>query len=96
LTNPFPIAQKYGLPSKYLIFKFMKRLTLFIFFTGLLGLVSLAQGLVGDEKIKSIKLYRPGDQTSFPIIQVGAMNELELHFDDLDTRVLNYNYTVQV
>jgi hypothetical protein len=96
LTNPFPIAQKYGLPSKYLIFKFMKRLTLFIFFTGLLGLVSLAQGLVGDEKIKSIKLYRPGDQTSFPIIQVGAMNELELHFDDLDTRVKNYYYTFQL
>jgi hypothetical protein len=27
---------------------------------------------------------------------VGAMNELELHFDDLDTRVKNYYYTFQL
>jgi hypothetical protein len=55
-----------------------------------------AQGEVRSENIKSIKLYRHGDQTSFPAIPVGATELLELHFDDLDNRPKNYYYTFQL
>lgn len=46
--------------------------------------------------IKSVKLYRYGDQTSFPIIALGSNDGLELHFDDLDNRVKNYYYTFEL
>src|SRR5687768_155597 len=46
--------------------------------------------------IKSIKLYRNGDQTSFPVLQLGSADGLELHFDDLDASVKNYYYNFQL
>jgi hypothetical protein len=46
--------------------------------------------------IKSIKLYRNGDQTSFPVLQLGSADGLELHFDDLDASVKNYYYSFQL
>lgn len=51
-------------------------------------------GSVGD--IMSVKLYKPGDQTSFPMIALGSTEGLELHFDDLDADVKNYYYTFQL
>ena len=55
-----------------------------------------AQGEVRNENIKSIKLFRQGDQTSFPAISLGLSDVLELHFDDLDNRPKNYYYTFQL
>ncbi len=46
--------------------------------------------------IKTAKLYRNGDQTSFPVLQLGGTDVLELHFDDLDASVKNYYYTFQL
>lgn len=46
--------------------------------------------------IQSVKLYKWGDQTSFPIIGLGSNDQLELHFDDLDADVKNYYYTYQL
>jgi hypothetical protein len=46
--------------------------------------------------IKTVKLYRSGDQTSFPIIGLNSTDGLELHFDDFDNRVKNYYYTFQL
>jgi hypothetical protein len=50
----------------------------------------------GVPLIKSVKLYRSGDQTSFPLLSLGSADGLELHFDDLDNRVKNYYYTFQL
>jgi hypothetical protein len=55
-----------------------------------------AQDLVFSPNIKTIKLYRTGDQTSFPIVFLNSTDGLELHFDDLDNRVKNYYYTFQL
>ena len=52
------------------------------------------EGSVGD--IMSVKLYKPGDQTSFPMIALGSTEGLELHFDDLEADVKNYYYTFQL
>jgi hypothetical protein len=46
--------------------------------------------------IQSIKLYKWGDQTSFPVIALGGTDQLELHFDDLDADVKNYYYSYQL
>lgn len=43
--------------------------------------------------IKSVKLYRTGDQTSFPALALGSSESLELHFDDLEGGIKNYYYS---
>jgi hypothetical protein len=48
------------------------------------------------ENIRTIKFYRSGDQTALPIIELGSIDGLEVHFDDLDNRVRNYYYTFEL
>jgi hypothetical protein len=55
-----------------------------------------AQTKVYSSTVKSIKLFRSGDQTSFPIIQLGSPDVLQLEFDDLDARVKNFYYSFQL
>ena len=73
----------------------MKR-SLFILAGWFFVLVALAQDQVFNPNIKTIKLYRFGDQISFPIINLASTDGLELHFDDLDNHVKNYYYTFQL
>src|SRR6476619_8645303 len=46
--------------------------------------------------INGIKVFQHGKQLSYPIINIGTINSLELHFDDLDGSVKNYSYTYQL
>jgi len=46
--------------------------------------------------IHSVKLYKGGDQTSFPVIALGGTGQMELHFDDLDADIKNYYYSYQL
>ncbi|MFL5742053.1 MAG: DUF5103 domain-containing protein [Flavisolibacter sp.] len=62
----------------------------------LLSTSAFAQGETKDENIRSIKLYKLGDQTSFPMISVGFTDQLELDFDDLTNRVKNYYYSFEL
>ena len=62
----------------------------------LLAFAGFAQDQIYYSNIKSVKLFRYGDQTSFPIISLGSNDGLELHFDDLDNRVKNYYYTFEL
>lgn len=57
---------------------------------------ALAQSQVFDENIRSAKLYRSGDQTSFPLIELGSPDVLQLDFDDMSNQVKNYYYTYQL
>lgn len=52
--------------------------------------------LVFKNSIRSIKLFRQGDQTSVAVVRLGNVNELELHFDDLNSRPMNYFYTYEL
>jgi hypothetical protein len=52
------------------------------------------QDLAAD--IKSIKLYKPADQTTFPVIVLNTGDALELDFDDLSNNYKNYYYTFQL
>src|SRR5438105_13812070 len=46
--------------------------------------------------IRSVKLYRQGDQTSFPVLNLNSPDALELDFDDLSNTFKNYYYTFQL
>jgi len=52
--------------------------------------------VVANENIKSIKLFPLGDQTAYPIIPLNTVEQLELHFDDINTSQKNYFYTYQL
>ena len=43
--------------------------------------------------IHSVKLFIAGNQDAYPIIKLNATMMMELHFDDLNANVKNYNYT---
>src|SRR6516225_4115560 len=43
--------------------------------------------------IHTVKLFVAGKQDVYPIIPLNVTNALELHFDDLDANIKNYNYT---
>ena len=60
----------------------MKRAAI-IFYLVFSAFFLYAQGELRDPNIRTIKLYNKGDQTSFPIISVGSVDAMELHFDDL-------------
>lgn len=60
------------------------------------GVPVFAQDQIFNPNIKTVKLYRTGDQTSFPIIFLNSTEGLELQFDDLDNYVKNYYYTFQL
>lgn len=47
-------------------------------------------------KISSVQLYPRGNQLGYPIMKMGGIEQLELHFDDLDANVKNYSYTFQL
>lgn len=46
--------------------------------------------------IQSVKLFQRNNQQSLPVINLGGMEELELHFDDMDAYVKNYFYSFQL
>lgn len=52
--------------------------------------------VIYHSNIRSAKLYKGGDQTSFPMIWLNKGETLELHFDDLDADVKTYYYTFQL
>lgn len=47
-------------------------------------------------EIRSAKLYRSGDQTSFPVIALGSPQGLLLDFDDMDADIKNYYYSFEL
>jgi hypothetical protein len=51
---------------------------------------------VYQDNIRSIKLFVKGNQEAYPIIALGSIEALELHFDDMDGYARNYSYTFQL
>ena len=61
-----------------------------------IGLSAQYADVIYKSNIKGVKLYLAGNQMGYPIMEVNSVGVLELHFDDLDGRVKNYNYTYQL
>lgn len=45
------------------------------------------------QNVHAIKLYKAGDQASFPVLNLNGNETLELHFDDLDGDIKSYYYS---
>lgn len=74
----------------------MKYLFLSIFFLAVGRSFAQIPDAVYSPKIKTALLYRTGNQLTPPIIPLGAVGALELHFDDLDANIKSYSYTYQL
>lgn len=61
-----------------------------------LGLAAQLPDEVYQQNIRTVKLFSKANQLTYPIIQLGATEQLELHFDDVDGFVKNYSYTFQL
>ena len=46
--------------------------------------------------IHTVKLYKRGDVLSYPMLSLNQVDQLELHFDDLDGDIKNFYYTFQL
>jgi hypothetical protein len=57
---------------------------------------TVAQTVINNPNIKSVKLFKPGDQTSFPVLTLNSNDLLQLEFDELGTTVRNYYYSFQL
>src|SRR5689334_11688717 len=68
----------------------------FLFVLLCCGMFAFSQTEVLNGNIRSIKLYKAGDQTSLPAFNLGNIEALELHFDDLEPHIKNYYYTFQL
>ena len=51
-----------------------------------------ANNAADQQNIHAVKLYKSGDQTSFPVLSLNSNETLELQFDDLDADVKTYYY----
>jgi len=59
------------------------------------GIVANAQQAdqIFQTNIRSVKLFKSGDIYSYPVIRLNSGDELELHFDDLDSDIKYYYYS---
>lgn len=71
---------------------------IFLFYLLLAGISVQAQSpeRIYRSNIRSVKLFKVGDQTSSPVLFLGQPDQLELHFDDLEASVKSYYYTLQL
>lgn len=74
----------------------MRYLLTFVFFLFLSSNAVKAQTAIFNPEIKSVKLFKAGDQTSFPVLVLNSTDILQLEFDDLGTDVKNYYYSFQL
>jgi hypothetical protein len=83
---------------KSLFLKLMKATTFLLLLLLQAAFPATAQRNSGFKppQIRSAKLYKNGDQTSFPALVLYSSDLLELHFDDLDNTTKNYYYSFQL
>src|SRR5487761_2674753 len=77
----------------------MKGFFLSLLFNALMAPVTFAQAVpdqIAMSCIRTPMLFLQGNQYGYPVINVGAVSALELHFDDLDGYIKNYYYTYQL
>ena len=72
----------------------------YLFITILFFAASNAKTQLADHiyksNIKSVKLHKPGDPYSYPILRLNSVDDLDLYFDDMDANIKNYYYTFQL
>jgi len=69
---------------------------LLLFLLACIATAAKSQTTIYNPAIKSVKLFRAGDQTSFPALTLNSGDLLQLEFDELGTDVRNYYYSFQL
>jgi len=77
-----------------LIFSFLNILLIFNSQAGNNNDKYYYQNAIYHDEIKSVQLYRDGNELSNPVIELGSDQKLVLKFDDLAEDVKNYSYTI--
>lgn len=81
-------------PKKYTIASFLFLLLTPLFQFYLYGQPLLTNEIINDPNIKTILLYKTGNDLSFPIIKLNGEETLRLDFDYLDEQGANYSYSM--
>jgi hypothetical protein len=76
--------------------KTLKVVFLFVIFFASQNLFAQSPDTIYAKNIKTVRLYKSGNQLSIPVIKLNGNDLLELHFDDLDADVKYYYYTYQL
>src|SRR5690349_19491944 len=71
----------------------MKTIHLLFFLLGGIAFSKLKAQTTFHQNIHAVKLYKSGDQASFPVLNLNGSETLELHFDDLDADIKTYYYS---
>ena len=74
----------------------MRNLAIYSFLLFLLSNNAVAQTAIYNPEIKSVKFFRPGDQSTFPVLMLNSADILHLEFDELGTDIKNYYYSFQL
>ena len=77
------------------IFKFIKAVS-FIILINYTAVAQINPEAVYAANIHSVRFHPYGDQQSLAIYKLNSGEKLELHFDDVETRVKSYYYTYQL
>lgn len=64
--------------------------------TGPFSVEAQSPDMIYKSNIQTVRLYKQGNQLTFPFINLNSGDKLELHFDDLDADVKSYYYTWQL
>ena len=94
LTRPYFIKNKTSRLKT--LFLNMRNLFLFAILLCFCFASAHSQTAIYNPNIKSVKLFRAGDQTSFPVLMLNSSDLLQLEFDELGTSVKNYYYSFQL
>ncbi|MGI8951701.1 MAG: DUF5103 domain-containing protein [Chitinophagaceae bacterium] len=74
----------------------MKKIVFYFLFITKISFAQSEPDKIYMPNIHTPQLFLQGNQYGYPIISVGSIAALELHFDDFDGYVKNYNYTFQL
>ena len=75
---------------------FRMKIFAFFFLISLTSAFSQIPEACYSPNIRSAQLYPSGNQLGYPVIRLGAVGQMELHFDVLGGDVGNYSYTFQL
>lgn len=70
--------------------------TLLMIFTLMNANAQREPDFIYQKNIRSVKFHRFGEPVSMPIITLNSPEQLELHFDDMETDVKYYYYTLEM
>lgn len=74
----------------------MKNILVFLLLCGVMTVQAQIPDHIYQPNIQSVKLFKYGDIYGYPVLRLNSADQLELHFDDMETNIKNYYYSFQL